>query len=64
METEPSEIDRSDEEHRRGDDLTDAPVETEGEPEQRVEEHEPSELDDPERSGEGPAATDVERGTG
>jgi hypothetical protein len=49
METEPDEIDRSEDERDRGDNMTDAPVETEGEPEQRVDEKEPSELEDPER---------------
>ncbi len=49
METEPDEIDRSEGERDRGDDLTDTPVETEGEPEQRIDEKEPSELEDPER---------------
>ena len=55
METEPSEADRSERERDRDDDLTEAPVETEGEPEHRLEESEPSDLEDPERHGSGPA---------
>jgi hypothetical protein len=55
METEPSEADRAERERDRGQDLSDAPVETEGEPEQRIDEDEPSELEDPERHGSGPA---------
>lgn len=62
METEPDEIDRSEKERDRGDDLTDTPVETAGEPEQRVDEREPSELEDPESQGEGPSAADTDRG--
>jgi hypothetical protein len=61
METEPGEIDRSDEKRDRGDDVTDTPVEAAGEPEQRVDEKDPSELEDPERRGEGPADADPDR---
>jgi hypothetical protein len=61
METEPGEIDRSEEERDRADDVSETPIETEGEPEQRVDEREPSELEDPEHRGEGPAEADPDR---
>jgi hypothetical protein len=60
METEPDEIDRSEQERDRGDDLKDAPVETEGEPERRIDE-EPSELEDPARRGVDPSEEDLDR---
>jgi hypothetical protein len=56
METEPGEVEVAEEERRERPDTGD-PVEREGEPEQRVDEEDPTELEDPERHGAGPAET-------
>ncbi|MFL5736683.1 MAG: hypothetical protein ACJ76P_05025 [Actinomycetota bacterium] len=56
METEPGEVEVAEEERREHPDAGD-PVEREGEPEQRVDEEDPEELEDPERHGAGPAST-------
>ena len=55
METEPSEADRSEAQRDRLEETDDVPVEAVGEPEQRVDEEDPEELQDPERHGAGPA---------
>jgi len=56
METEPGEVEVAEEESRERPDAGD-PVERDGEPEQRVDEEDPEELEDPERHGAGPAST-------
>jgi hypothetical protein len=54
VETEPGEVEVAEEDRREHPD-TGAPVEREGEPEQRVDEEDPEELEDPERHGAGPS---------
>ena len=56
METEPGEADVAEEESReRPEDTPDRSADAGGEPERRIDEDEPEELEDPERHGAGPA---------